>query len=113
MPTVTISGVSRIREIGSYDYTFTLGTYNAELQRMEVTFSAPESVATVGLSGNKAVMNVLNIQDENTYTLRISAICKQGTVYAEKSIVITDSEVIMDSTSNPEVPCYMLCSRLC
>jgi hypothetical protein len=103
MPVVTIGGVGRIREIGSYDYPFTLGTYNAELQRMEVTFSAPNSVATVGLSGNKAVLNVLNVQGENTYTLRISAICKQGTVYAEKSVVITDSEVIMDSESNPEV----------
>ena len=110
MPVVTItSGVGRIREVGSYDYPFTLGTYNAELQRVEATFNAPDSVATVGLSGSRTVIvNVLNVLENNSYTLRISAICKQGTVYAEKSIKITDSEVIMDSESNPEVlaVCY-------
>ena len=106
MPTIELTGdKTYIRKLGTYEYPFQLkGEYNAEFIRWELGWNAPVSVATASISNNeKIILNVLSLPEETIYTLRISAIFRQGTIYAEKEITITNSNVIMTSATNPQV----------
>ena len=122
-PTVELTGDKvYIRKLGTYEYPFRLiepsGGSTAEFIRWEASLidndpqpgdPDPSTVATVSIYNNeKIILNVLSLPEEQIYKLRITAIFRQGTIYAEKEITITNSNVIMTSTTNPQVlaVCY-------